>query len=85
MRSKNLFAGNAVAARILKVAAALVVAVGMLPLTGCALLQPPPTATAYRHQAFRVPDYQASVDVRAPLDGSEKPEIVARITFGPNK
>lgn len=56
----------------------------LLPFTGCALLQPE-GPSMQRHTAFRPPNYEASVDVRAPLDGSEKPEIVARITFGPNK
>lgn len=85
MRSMHLFAAAANAGRLLATKTAMLVALMILPLTGCALLQPPRTSTAYRHQAFRVPDYEASVDVRAPLDGSEKPEIVARITFGPNK
>ncbi|MGC3968416.1 MAG: hypothetical protein QM775_13880 [Pirellulales bacterium] len=85
MRSKNFFAAASDIGRTVATKSILLVALMILPLTGCALLQPPPASTAYRHQAFRVPDYEASVDVRAPLDGSEKPEIVARITFGPNK
>ena len=56
----------------------------LLPFSGCAMLQPE-GPSIQRHTAFRPPNYEASVDVRAPLDGSEKPEIVARITFGPNK
>ena len=40
---------------------------------GCASAAP-------RYTAYRVPPYQASVEVQAPI--GEKPEVVARITFG---
>ncbi|MCE9604968.1 MAG: hypothetical protein K8U03_08710 [Planctomycetia bacterium] len=37
-------------------------------------------AAAPRYHAYRLPQYQASVEVQAPI--GKDPEVVARITFG---
>lgn len=66
-----------IASRTFATAVVLAAASASLALAGCA-------AAPQRHTAYRMPNYEASVDVRAPLDGSEKPEIVARLTLTPN-